>query len=181
MRIFIDLDNTLADYTEAAVDYYNHELGYSVKVEDLTEYAIWKNYELSPAVGKEMSKKMWDSDGFWRGMEPIYGSLNAVKRLSRKHDVWIVTRPVYNFNCMYEKWEWLKVHLPGCEEKLLCIGTDASVLSGDILIDDDYRRLMTFQGKRFLFEQYYNKQMHENFGFFVQSWPEAEEMLNGTL
>jgi len=181
MRIFLDMDNTITDYNEAAVNFYNKELGYSVKVEDLVEYQMYENFGLSDSNGAQINKKMWDTDGFWREMEPYYGSLNAVKRLSKKHDIWIVTRPAYNFNCMYEKWEWLKVHLPGFEEKLISIGLDGSVLRGDVLVDDDVRRLMTFHGKRFLFKQYYNVQNCKDFKFFVRNWPEAEEKLSGAI
>jgi len=180
-RLFIDMDNTITDYNEAAVSWYNKKLGELMRSDELDEYEIWKNYSLHPEEGRKLNREMWDTDGFWRNMEPIRDSLNVIKKLQKEYDIWLVSKPVYNFNCVYEKWEWAKIHLRGLEERLLFIGTDASVLVGDAMVDDDYRRLITFTGKRLLFKQYYNKQMHQNFGFFVMNWKEVWETLHGIV
>ena len=181
MRIFVDMDNTLCDFNEAAVRWFNGTLGCNKKVEELTEYEIWKNYDLYPEEGRSLNKSMFETDGFWRNMEPLFGSLNVLKGLSKKHDIWIVSRPQYNYNCVYEKWEWVKVHLPGFEKRMILMGDDVSCLSGDALIDDDYKRLVTFQGKRIMFRQYYNTSMYNVFGYYVHDWKEVGELFNGNL
>ena len=178
-RLFVDMDNTITDYNGAAVRWYNEKLDAHVRVEDLEEFNIWKAYDVHPEEGAKLQREMHDSNGFWRNMESYQKALNLIRKLNKEYEIWIISKPVYNFNCVYEKWEWTKIHLRGLEERMIFIGDDASMLDGFALVDDSYERLLSFTGKRLLFQQYYNKQMHRNFGFFVTNWEDVWETLHG--
>lgn len=175
--LFVDMDNTLTDFNSAACEWFNLKLGRAVDPGELTEYAVWKHYGLSEAEGEKLTREMFATDGFWRNMDPLRGCNNALKRLSKQYDVYVVTRAVWNYNCPFEKYEWVKVHLPWLSEKLI-MTEHKHLLSGFALVDDDYRNLIYFQGKRVLFMQYYNKHMQQ-FGFHPANWAEVEELLSG--
>ena len=185
MRIFIDLDNTICDYNESALGWYNAKLQPEVRLQekDLTDYEIPKDFGV---VGeyeiKQLNKKMWETEGFWRGMEPVKGALNVVRELDKRHDVWIKTHAQMNWNCIVEKHEWIRVHLRDLAEKIIFVPShDLSILNGDVLIDDDYRALSMFQGKRVMLKQYYNIQMSEMFGYYVSDWGEIKELFDGII
>lgn len=75
--------------------------------------------------------------GFFLKLEEIPNAIKSVKELSKKHDVWILTRPSFrNVNCYTEKAQWVWDHL-GFEflEKTI-FSPDKSIVIGDYLIDD---------------------------------------------
>lgn len=75
--------------------------------------------------------------GFWRDLEPLPGAIDSYIELTRKHDVWILTRPSFNnLNCYNEKAEWVRNHLGFEAQRKTIFCGDKSLLKGDILIDD---------------------------------------------
>ena len=75
--------------------------------------------------------------GFFLKLEEIPGAIEGFKKLQKKYDVWILTRPSFmNVNCYTEKAQWVWDHL-GYDvlEKTIFSG-DKSLLIGDYLIDD---------------------------------------------
>ena len=185
MRIFIDMDNTLCDYNEAALEWLNRKLRpeHGVRESELTTYSIPKDFGI---VGDyeidQLNKEMWATRGFWRGMSPNKNALNVVRGICKEHDVWVKTRAQLTWLCVEEKYEWLKMHLRDLADKMIFLPSQGTqVLSGDVLIDDDYRALDTFQGKRVMYMQYYNRHMSEMFGYYVTSWDEIKELFDGTF
>ncbi len=92
--------------------------------------------------------------GFFLGLKPINGAVDAFIKLSKHHDVYILTRPsIKNPLCYTEKRIWVENHLgmEACER--LIITPNKSLNKGDYLIDDVK---WEFEGKQLLFgsEQY---------------------------
>ena len=110
LRIFIDMDRTLVDY----------DRGFAAKV-----------------AACEFPQSI---EGFWYGLEPIPGSIEAFKYLESKYDVWILTRPSFhNLNCYSEKAKWVRDRLGFDAQKKTILCGDKSLVIGDILIDDHYK------------------------------------------
>ena len=185
MRVYLDMDNTLVDYNEAALEWYNKKLKpeHGVKESDLTEYAILKDFGIRVEYERDkLNSEMWMTRGFWRGMSPNKNALNVVRGIMKKHDVWVKTRAQLTWLCVEEKYEWLRMHLRDLADKIIFLPSQGTqVLNGDVLVDDDYRALSTFQGKRVMFAQYYNRHMSDMFGYYVTSWDGVGELFDGAF
>jgi 5'(3')-deoxyribonucleotidase len=87
--------------------------------------------------------------GFFLGLEPISGSLEAINYLKDYFDVWILTRPsVHNLSCYTEKAQWVRNHLGFDMQIKTIICTNKSLLKGSFLIDDQTEHgQLEFEGK----------------------------------
>jgi len=75
--------------------------------------------------------------GFFINLLPIPGAIEAVNKLKKDYEVWILTRPsVHNISCYSEKALWVKNHLGFEMQERTILCTDKSLLKGDYLIDD---------------------------------------------
>ena len=111
-RIYIDMDDVLCDF----------------------EAAFEADKKQFPDIQYPQSR-----EGFFRGLAPIYGCLDAMDWLyaSPEFDPFILTAPsVYNPFCYTEKRLWVEEHLGFDWCHRLIISPDKSLLNGDYLIDD---------------------------------------------
>jgi 5'(3')-deoxyribonucleotidase len=120
---------------------------------------------------------MFDTEGFWTGLDPYKDSLNVLKNLSSLYNIYIATKPIYNNICVNEKVEWLKIHLPFISEDNIVFTRDKGILSGDIMIDDEAGNLLKFEGKRILYGQPYNVSFMPSFNYMATNWKEIGDML----
>ena len=107
-RIYIDLDDTIANYTKR----YNE-----LKTNDM--------------------KFPQSQYGFFTSLEPIKDAIEVVNCMRERFDVYILTRPsVFNPLCYTEKRIWVENNfdLEFCKKLIICY--DKFLLKGDILIDD---------------------------------------------
>ena len=189
-RLFLDMDNVITDYSYSACEWFNKELGrpkykgeYPVDLmpENIKDYSMWKNYYLPKNIGKPLQEQMFEDSEFWRTMDPITGSLNYIRKLNSKYEVYIATAAKYNDVCVQEKVDWIKKHLPFIHEERLVFSMNKSILYGDILVDDFWKYLLQFEGRCVLFLQPYNESRFDQFGYAVSGWRELWELLNGTF
>lgn len=110
MIIYIDIDNTIADYNKA---YYS-------KI-DTIQYPQAEY-------------------GFFANLELIKDAKSAVYTLlAEGHDVYFLTAPsIYNPMSYTEKAVWVEKHFRKEMLKNLIIAHDKKLLKGDLLIDDTY-------------------------------------------
>lgn len=121
--VYIDMDDTICKYTEAL------------------ELAKKKN------PNQTYPQSQW---GFFIGLQPIDGAIDAINRLKEKYDVWILTRPSSkNLNCYSEKAYWVANNLGEKMVDKLIISPDKSLSIGDYLIDDNI--WSGFKGEQLLF------------------------------
>lgn len=110
MIIYIDMDDTLLDFTSA----YRREL------------------ERLPVMPFPQSQY-----GFFANLELLPGALEAWNILNEKHDVYFLTAPsVRNPMCYTEKRISIEKHFGYLACEKLILSTNKSLLKGDILIDD---------------------------------------------
>ena len=104
--IYIDLDNTLADY-----------LG------------MCDEMHISPAEAKH-------TVGFFRKLRPMPGAVEAYEKLNEHFNVYILsTGPWSNPHSLCEKVEWVKEHLPSAYKNII-FSHHKDLNRGDYLIDD---------------------------------------------
>ena len=120
-RIYVDMDDTICDFSSSYRHKYTHELQYPQSQID-----------------------------FFRKLKPIKNSLISLSILSDNYDVWILTRPsIINPMCYTEKRLWVEDHLgiDWCKKLIIC--PDKSLMIGDYLIDD--KPWTEFKGTQLLF------------------------------
>lgn len=104
--IYIDLDNTLADYLGMA-----------------------KEMNIDPKDAKHIQ-------GFFEKLQPMPGAIEAYNRLTQHFDVYILsTAPWSNPHSLYEKILWVKQYLPTAYKNVI-FSHHKDLNMGDYLIDD---------------------------------------------
>ncbi|ODS15406.1 hypothetical protein BCD66_05840 [Pseudoalteromonas tetraodonis] len=112
MRVFVDMDDVLCDYSGA----------------------YKKALEQCPEVRYPQSQ--FD---FFRKLAPIEGAIDALRNLdsSTRAEVYILTAPsIKNPHCYTEKRVWIEEHLGTRFIEKLIISPNKGLLIGDVLIDD---------------------------------------------
>lgn len=140
IRIYVDMDDVLCDYTKSYLD----------------------------ALKKEPKIKYPQSQyGFFRNLKPKESAITIFKILSKRFDVWILSSPPINNPLSYsEKREWVETHLgfEYCER--LILSTNKSLLIGDFLIDDIKQD--NFKGEQILFGKEPYDDWHKVYGYFKE-------------
>lgn len=107
--IYIDLDNTLADYVGMAKE---------------------QGLDLSEAKRVE---------GFFRILKPMPGAIESYNKLAEHFDVYILsTAPWSNPHSLYEKILWVKKYLPTAYKNVI-FSHHKDLNRGDYLIDDSLK------------------------------------------
>jgi len=140
MDIFVDMDQTLNDFTTNFVNVAEEILG-----EDLSNKAknIGKAWSLQDVLfGDHPEKDMiteaiFNHPGFWLDMKPKKLAPGAIEELSKVANVYIVTFPwPTSATCFLEKYYWVKRYIPSFDMSKLIYIKDKHLLHGDIIIDD---------------------------------------------
>lgn len=75
--------------------------------------------------------------GIFEGLKPIPGAVDAVNRLRKQFDVWVLSAPsVRNPHCYTEKRIWIEKHFDLDLAYRLILAHDKGLIKGDALIDD---------------------------------------------
>jgi 5'(3')-deoxyribonucleotidase len=125
-RIFIDMDNTLCDYTG--------------------------RFSEMQAKSKHPLPYPQSQYGFFSSLEPLPGALETYRALEEQYEVYILTAPSYlNPLCYTEKRVWVEQHLGLETTRNLIICQRKGLLKGDFLIDDHL--YPEFEGEQLHFGQ----------------------------
>jgi 5'(3')-deoxyribonucleotidase len=109
--VYIDMDGVIVDF-ESGIE--------KLKKEDLILYK--ENYSKAPYIFSKML--------------PIPGAIDAVKKLSEKFDVYILSSPGWgNASAWSDKYEWINKYLPEMRKRLI-LSSQKHLNCGDYLIDD---------------------------------------------
>lgn len=94
-KIGVDLDDTLVDFTGAFILYHNEIYKTNLRREQFTSLSFNRVLGVTP---KEANKRVNDFYGteYFRKIQPILGSVEAVKTLAQEDDLYIITsRPEF--------------------------------------------------------------------------------------
>ncbi|MDI6736949.1 MAG: 5'-3'-deoxyribonucleotidase [Nanoarchaeota archaeon] len=138
MKVLVDMDDVIADYEGGFVKKWRelYPGRISIQVEQRTTWGLEKQY---PAEFKDDIMAVFTSKGFIAALEPIAGGLEALAEMKSKgHDVFICSSPMKIYkHCVVEKYEWIDMHLGSEWVRRLMLTADKTMVSGDILIDDN--------------------------------------------
>jgi 5'(3')-deoxyribonucleotidase len=173
-RIFVDMDDVMADATQKFCDIYKAEYGITIAKHDF----IGKSFiDVIPLEHQRFVQEYHFQKGFFRDLQVIPHSQEVIQKLARKYEIFIATAAMefpYSFN---EKYDWLKEHFPYISWHHIIFCGDKSILKGDYLIDDHLKNLRGFEGKAIVFTAPHNlKEAYDTFTR-ANSWLEIEKML----
>lgn len=150
--VLIDMDGTIAR-TDKLVEEKLLEI-YDIRV-DLSER---KDFEYEPHIDKE-ARYIMSQKGFFLGIKPIPGAIEAIKEMSKSHDVFFCTAPLSQYvHCVPEKYQWIERYFGFEWTRKMILTKDKTLIRGDILIDDRVQKgILTPTWEQVYFEQPYNK------------------------
>ena len=95
---------------------------------------------LNAEAQKKYSTHPEDAPGVFALMDPLPGAIEALERLRKKFDIYILsTAPWANPSGWADKLEWVKMHLDSYFEKRLILCHHKNLLKGSYLIDDRHK------------------------------------------
>ena len=154
MRILVDMDDVLENFTECWVEYLNARYGTVVSITDITE---WDMSHAFPTLSREQIYSAEFEDDFWDGFKPVPGAARVLEKLiSEGHEIFIVTatsyqnvkakmdRALFRF---YPFLKWEQVVITSCKQ----------MVKGDVLIDDGPHNLVNGEYGKILFSANHNR------------------------
>ena len=129
MRVAVDIDSVIADLMGSLIPRLNQEYDLNLKYEDIT---TWDHPICGHSIGEDIKRYLADPK-FVLNIEPIEGSIEAVRQLHKKHEVIVATgRPNY---CKSSTLHWLIDKYP--HDKVV-FGSEKTVqrLGAQVLVDD---------------------------------------------
>ncbi len=160
MRILVDMDGVLADFENGFLKNWQEKYPDQTFI-PLAERNIFYVSDQYPETVRSLVFSVLCAPEFFRSLEPIPGSLEALKEMKRLgHEVFICTSPLGEYqHCVLEKFEWVDEHLgPGWVSKII-LTNDKTIVSADILIDDrpDIQGVAIPNWEHILYDQPYNR------------------------
>jgi 5'(3')-deoxyribonucleotidase len=152
MRIAIDMDEVLADPIYKFIQLYNRDYGVPL---DLILEPGNEIYQHVPEHAKDKWFDYINEQGFFRDLKPLEGSVEAVKKLQEKYDVYIVSAAMEFRNSLVDKYDWLAEHFPFITWKNIMFCGD-KIVDVDVMIDDRVKNFAGFNGRKLLFTSPHN-------------------------
>ena len=152
MKIAIDMDEVLADPIKKFIQLYNRDYGIPLDLK------IEPGNEMFQHVPEHINTKWFDyinEKGFFRDLDLIEGSVEAVKKLHEKYEVYIVSAAMEFPNSLEDKYHWLADHFPFISWKNIMFCGE-KIVNTDIMIDDRARNFVNFKGRTLLFSSPHN-------------------------
>ena len=89
-KIAIDVDDVLANFHTALIDWHNENYGTSLKISDIISYHFHKVWG---GTTEETLQKisLFSNSIFFKTLQPLFGAVNAVNILSRENELYVVT------------------------------------------------------------------------------------------
>jgi len=167
-RLIIDMDEVIADPMGAMIEWYSNQYGLAVNYEKMLGGSWVKGF---PEQHQVMVHDRLMSEGFFRRLPVMEDSVEVLKELNGKFELFIVSAATEFPNSLKDKLEWLKEHFPYLSWKQLVLCGDKRVICGDHMIDDHVKNLKHFKGKKYLFTSAHNLDITEYER--INNWKEA--------
>lgn len=170
-RLAVDMDEVLADTLAKFIKLYNRD--YKIPL----DLKILPGNEIRDHIPEHIQMKVREyinEKGFFRDLEVIPGSVEVLKELNKKYEVFIVSAAMEFPNSLHDKYEWLAEHFPfiGWQHIMFC---GHKIVDTDILIDDRIKNFVDFKGRKLLFSSPHNMLLSDYER--VNNWQEVAEKL----
>jgi 5'-nucleotidase len=176
MRLLIDQDEVLAQFTTRILEWWNEDHDTDFKVEDIKHY--WLEKTLGPRSAYFIKSCMRDPR-FFADLEPIDGAISGMEELNAMgHELIIASKVPLNAGIgFYGKVEWIRKYLPWFDLSNFVGIQNKTLLGGDVLLDDSPSNVKLFSdaGRRaVIFDRPWNRDLP---GLRARSWFEFVRMV----
>ena len=171
LRIAVDMDEVIADPLSKFIRLYNRDYGVPLDLQILPGNEV---YHHVPEHAKMKLYEYINEKGFFRDLEVIPDSIEVLKQLQEKYEVFIVSAAMEFPNSLPDKLEWLTEYFPfiGWQNIIFC---GNKIVKVDILIDDRIKNFKDFEGRKLLFSSPHNLLLTDYER--VNNWKEVAEKL----
>lgn len=159
MIILVDMDGVIANFELGVKEKFclDHPDKPHIPLEERTTFHVKDQYpeDLQPLV-----EKIYLSTGFCFSLKPLPGSIESIKRISTKHDLYICTSPLSSYDpCILEKYQWVHQNLGKDWVKKIIATRDKTLVRADYLIDDnpEVKGIIQPAWEHLLYDQPYNR------------------------
>lgn len=168
-RILVDMDGVLADVYTTFFELHERETGQKLTINDiagLLEEEAFKN------------QRRWvSSPGFFRELPVMPDSREVLMKLNAHYKIIVVSLATEFPYCLTDKQLWMHKNFPFISWKQLVFCGDKSIVKADIMIDDHFKNLDHFDGRKILFSQPHNMLKTDSRHTRVSTWAEIENLL----
>ncbi len=168
--IAIDMDGVLADVEAQFLHWYEQDYKITMTKEDL----LGKSEE-DAFPEKGIIKKFASSPGFFLNVPVMHGAIEAVKSLTEKYEVYVVSAAMEFPQSLMDKRQWLEINFPFISWKSIIFCGDKSIISTDYMIDDHIKNLDYFKGGTIMFHAFHNVEYRHHTR--VDNWKEVTDLL----
>lgn len=144
------MDNTICDFATELCQRYNSIYDTNIKPEDI------KMWNLSGCMDFPKAQKIYNSDGFFYSLKPYLGAVETLKKLNKKHNIVIATKPE-TIGVAVEKYRWLEKYTPFIPFENITMTGHKHTMNFDVMIDDNVEYLESFKNISICYNQPYNK------------------------
>ena len=171
LRIAVDMDEVIADPLSKFIRLYNRDYGVPLDLQILPGNEV---YHHVPEHAKMKLYEYINEKGFFRDLEVIPDSIEVLKQLQEKYEIFIVSAAMEFPNSLPDKLEWLTEHFPFISwQNIIFCGN--KIVKVDILIDDRIKNFKDFEGRKLLFSSPHNLLLTDYER--VNNWKEVAEKL----
>ena len=171
------MDDVMDILTEHWCDVLNEKYGTHATRDDITE---WDATIAFKGLTREQVEEPLAESGFWKGVEPMPGAVDAVKSIIDKgHDVYVVTNSYYKM--LHEKMEdMLFKWFPFIDWDHVIIAKNKQMITGDVLIDDGIHNLVDGMFIKILFDAPWNRDIEAaRLGVFrAKDWDSVKDIID---
>jgi len=165
------MDEVIADTMGDMIGWYREKFGLPVDYEKMLGGSWVRGF---PEEHQEIIRQRLFSEGFFRHLPVMRDSVEVLRELNKKYELFIVSAATEFPNSLKDKLEWLLEHFTFLSWKQLALCGDKRLIRGDYMIDDHVRNLEHFMGRKYLFTTAHNLDIT---GYDrINNWKEAAEI-----
>jgi 5'(3')-deoxyribonucleotidase len=143
-RLLLDMDGIIADFNLYSVRTYNEIHKAGLDENKIHEY-LGDHEVIHDSIDPKLFRKPYRDPGAFINLPVIKGSQEAVARLEKYFDIYVVTTQYYgNPTCVHEKHVWLQRHFPSIADKGI-FTKHKYMVHGEILVDDRPSNCSTYK------------------------------------
>ncbi len=170
-RIAIDMDEVMADTMAHFLQKYNKRFGVGLKKEHFQGRHV---FDVIDEAHKPEAHDYFQEETFFATIPVMPGSVDVIKALTERHEVFITTAAM-DVPCSFTpKFEWLQRHFPFIPTSNIVFCGDKSIILADYLIDDNLRQLGKFRGEGIVYTAPHN--VNETRFRRVNHWDDVRTM-----
>jgi 5'(3')-deoxyribonucleotidase len=188
MRVIVDMDGTIADFTTTSFKKVEELYGIKMTKDDAykpkTAQLVWERMTPEQQAKYTDHRELYDEicdKGFFEDIPPFPGAIKQVQRLADAGaEICFVTKVLNWDRCPPEKDVWLKRYFPNMKYYLFMVDSVHSkqCVEADFIIDDDPRVLADIDGPiPIMMKQPWNEKTRGVYPFEVDNMEEAANIV----